>query len=120
VKNKGIIISWNILIIFGSLLPVQDVPDMKFEIIPPLDKLFHFAMYFVLSLLMFHGARSNPSSRWMKKLWFAIMIYCLGLGIFLEILQKYFNLGRNFDTFDVLANVGGAFVAAIIYRIYNH
>jgi len=120
VKNKGIIIIWNILIIIGSLWPAKDVPDLKFEIIPHLDKLIHFTMYFVLAILMLWGTRSKPMDQRLKLTRWAMLIYCSGLGFFLEILQKCFDLGRNFDTFDVLANVAGAVVAAIIYRIYNH
>ncbi len=119
-KNKGIIAVWNILIIIGSLWPAKDVPDLKFEIIPHLGKLIHFTMYFVLSMLMYQGTRSIPFDRRLKLTRWAMLLYCSGLGIFLEILQKCFNLGRNFDTFDVLANIAGAVVAAVIYRIYNH
>lgn len=119
-KNKGIIIGWNILIIIGSLLPASEIPDYKFQIIPHQDKLIHFGMYFVLGLLLLYGTRSEPLCSSLKWTRWAILFYCSALGIFLEILQKCFDLGRNFDTFDVLANVAGAFVAVVIYRIYNH
>jgi VanZ family protein len=120
VKNKGIIIVWNVLVIIGSLMPAKDIPDLKFQIIPHQDKLIHFVMYFVLALLLFFGTASIQAVSGKKKVRLAILGYCFGLGIFLEILQKCFDLGRNFDTFDVLANVTGAVIAAFIYRIYNH
>lgn len=119
-KNKGIIIVWNVLVIIGSLMSAKDIPDLKIQIIPHQDKMIHFVMYFVLTLLLLRGTGSNHSISRKKNLKLAILGYCIGLGIFLEILQKCFDLGRNFDTFDVLANVTGVFIAVIIYRIYNH
>ena len=103
-------IAWAILIFVLCTMPSSDLPSTK---IPYLDKIAHFGIFFIQSILL--SLLFNFQAR---KSYFQIILLSTLLafvyGGFIEILQsEFFN--RSGDPYDLLADIFGGFVGAIIY-----
>ena len=83
---------------------------------PGMDKLIHALMYAALSATLFHAL--SPPARvhyaWAFLLALAASLYGLGM----ELCQKVMTQSRSFDPLDALANMAGAFVAALLACVW--
>ncbi len=77
--------------------------DLDLPTIPHLDKIVHFGMYFVLSLLLLAALKSTK----LENIHFKTITIAILYGVLIEIIQD--NLGyRSGDIFDFVANSIGA------------
>ena len=115
-------IFWMLLILTLSIIPLQQLPKIEFDLIG-VDKLVHAFFYFVLTYLWHRvWSNSNPSLSAKQKTIFSLLIALLyGLGI--EIVQEYGVRNRHFEWDDVVANCTGSlfanFVLAYKYKLSN-
>jgi Predicted integral membrane protein len=103
---------WTIIIFVLCTLPPSEIPQTK---IPYLDKIAHFGIFFILSILL--SLLLNYRTR---KSYFQIIIFATFIAFFyggiIEILQsRYFN--RSGDLYDLIADITGGFLGALIYPI---
>ncbi len=75
-------------------------------------------MYFVFMVLWRYASRV-PEIVNKKKFIFYGLIFGALLGIILEILQKYLDIGRSFDIFDILANISGLIFVFLINKNFK-
>jgi len=106
-KVQIIFFAYAILVIFFSLMPAEGINDYGF-----LDKIFHFAMYFLLAFL----ALAAFQSTWARIL---SLIFVYGLGFFLEWSQGFLD-GRTPTIGDNLANLIGATLGIIAYFVWRN
>lgn len=106
-------IFWMLLILALSVIPLQQLPKIEFDLIG-IDKLVHAFFYFVLTYLWHRvWSNSNPSFSIKQKTIFSLLIALLyGLGI--EIIQEYGVRNRYFECGDVLANCSGSLFANLV------
>ncbi|WP_297180706.1 VanZ family protein [Thermomonas sp.] len=85
-------------VVFGSLLPVQDLPKVGVS-----DKFEHFLAYAVLS--------AGAVQLFQRRLsWGFVCVVLVFLGIGLEYLQGAMAMGRAADRMDALANTVGVLI----------
>ena len=99
-------------IVFLSLTRLGQIAPSGFT---QIDKLYHFAAYFVLAfswLLSLVNERFNLE----KVLWTATGIILF--GIILEVFQKYMTDYRTLDYADALANSAGVLVAVLFFSFF--
>ena len=94
-----------------SLLPPQDLP--KIPLFPGADKIVHFLMYLVFSLLFCWALRTEKHY---YRLFFIIMA-TIGWGMLMEFIQLAMHAGRSFSWYDVFANSLGVFVGILFYVV---
>jgi len=92
-----------------SLLPPQDLP--KIPLFYGADKLIHFMMYFIFSLLGCWAVKTEENNKRIL----LILFVTIGWGIFMEIMQLEMHAGRSFSWLDELANATGVLIGIIIY-----
>lgn len=100
-----------VAVMYVSLLPKIELPKTT---IFQADKIVHFSMYFVLSVMIFKGFFN-------KKLNQSLLIACVLsflYGFIVEILQYSLTSTRMFDVFDIFANGMGAIFAYLIVSKY--
>jgi VanZ family protein len=103
-------IFWTGVILFLSLENAKNIPQIN---IPYLDKVIHSGFHFVFTILWFlYLKKKFISSKNVQLLVFTIFGSFV-LGIAIELMQQYFTTTRNGDVFDILANLFGAFLAAV-------
>jgi len=94
-----------------SLLPPQEFP--KIPLFPGADKIVHFLLYLVFSLLACWALRTEKH----YYLLFFIILATIGWGMLMEFIQLAMHSGRSFSWYDVFANSLGVFVGILVYVV---
>ena len=84
-----------------------------------MDKVIHSGFHFVFTILWFLYLKKKFISANNFQLLFFTIIASFVLGIAIELMQQYFTTTRNADVFDILANLFGAFLAAVSIILVN-
>jgi len=92
-----------------SLLPPNDLPQIP--LFPGADKIIHFMMYFIFSILSCWALRVEKHY---YRLFF-IVVGNIGWGILMEYIQRTMHVGRSFSWYDTFANSLGVMVGIFIY-----
>jgi len=119
VKIAGLLIT-SVLIIALSLMPGSVVESRKVFLFSNADKIVHFLMY---AFLMFVWLKSIDFERNFKIRYYYVaggIIYCLILGVILEVLQYRLAVGRSFDVWDIVANIAGALTVILLFKHKNN
>jgi VanZ family protein len=96
-------------------MPGDNLPSSSFLSFKGADKLIHTTLYLVLIILVGKGLLKYFNSSYSRNRIIVIaFLYCLFLGIGIEFIQSVFVAARSGDIFDVLANVTGAFIGALM------
>ena len=101
------LVIWSFLVLTLSVMPVS---GPKTEL--PVDKIVHFILYGLTSILLFRFFISKTNSR--RALFKAVAIASI-YGAAMEVVQ-YFLPYRSFSLGDMAANAAGAVLACLIYK----
>ena len=74
------------------------------------DKLLHFGCYFVLTLLWSYGLNKISKSPIRISL-----VITIAVGILMEVCQYLFFEGRLFEFLDIIANISGSLIGALVF-----
>lgn len=100
-----------------SLMQLKNLPNVKISFG---DKIFHFIVYAILTVLWFNAFNYKFKLDRMRAIVYAALFSTL-FGIILEVLQGSATTYRSFDLYDAIANTLGACFAMLIliatYRI---
>ena len=108
------IIVWFAVILYLSLTPAADIPKLSILSLPYFDKVVHFTMYFVMSLLLagyFHQFKKYSNT----KILLINAITLIAVGGLLEILQFELPINRDCSWGDFAFNTTGAITGTLLY-----
>lgn len=108
--NKWLIGLYLTILIILSGLPGDQLPDIEFD---NHDKVIHALMYAGLSGLIGGFGLLNTKYSTPKVLILAVL-FASGYGCVMEILQEYVFSKRSFDVYDIMSNIIGSLLGAII------
>lgn len=104
---------WSGIIFFLCFLPGNDLPKEDWLEKIQFDKIVHFTLYFILFYLIIRIAKV-PN----KTTFLLASIICIAQGVFIEFVQgSSFIQNRNFDVYDIVANICGVIFAFVISSI---
>lgn len=107
-------IVWALVIFLLCALPGEDLPDPHLNI-PHLDKIVHFGMFFIMSLLLIYLLIYRTSLS--VKIIYALAILLVFIyGGTIEILQYHF-FNRSGELWDLLADFGGGIAGCLCYPL---
>lgn len=107
---------WGLIVTLVSLLPGSSFPELNWKGPLDVDKIAHAIVYAVLAALMSWAGWKNIGLSWTSVWIFSII--ASAYGMLMELFQLWFSTGRFFDKYDLLANVIGAFLGAVIVKMY--
>lgn len=108
----GANIIWIFIIFILCALPGDSIPNPQLKI-PNLDKIVHFGMFFILSVLLTYPLEKCTSLSKIK-IYMIIIGTTIVYGGIIEILQyNFFN--RSGDVWDLLADVTGGIAGCPCY-----
>lgn len=101
-----------IFTIVGSLISAQQVSKlMPFNVFSS-DKLLHLSCYIILTIFWSVGLMKQNVERVVLK----SIVITVCLGVLMEILQYSLFYGRQFEFLDIIANISGSLMGAIIFK----
>jgi len=107
-------ILWIVVIIFASLMPGSSFPGVSFfSRIPHIDKIVHFAMYFLFSLFLLSGFSRQYGKTCFKAYAHSFLIAFV-LGVSIEFVQE--QVGRSYDIYDMAANTAGIVSSLLLFN----
>ena len=90
-----------IVITILSFISLESTPNLGIDFA---DKLVHFAIYFLFALLWFNYFNAKRILKPIAK----SILFAVVYGIIIEVLQESLTDSRQFDYYDIVANVLGA------------
>ena len=103
-------VAWAILIFVLCALPSNDLPNVK---IPYFDKIAHFGIFFIQSVLLSLLFDFQTRKSYFKIIFLSTLLVFV-YGGFIEILQGNI-FSRSGDIYDLIADILGGFLGAIAY-----
>jgi len=104
-----LVLFYILTVIYGSLFNLNNVTVINFKFY---DKTIHFLTYFVLCLLVFITFSIYKFSYSLQ----LSIIFSIIFGVAIEFLQMKLTTNRNFDSFDILANLVGVLLMSIFIQ----
>jgi VanZ family protein len=109
---------WTIVIFVLLALPGKMLPSEEHTFIPNLDKYVHVTLFSVFVILWcFYYISKQQKNISYNKLLLRIAIIASLYGIAMEYVQKYFIPNRDFDIYDIAADVAGALLGFLFVRL---
>lgn len=117
-KKKALLLSifYTIILTALSLLKL-DLDDVE-EIIPSFsDKICHFLAYLIFTWLWFNTFFYRFHLNKIKSIFLSILLSVI-FGIIIEVFQHLITTSRSFDILDIIANIIGVIISAILINNY--
>lgn len=105
-------IMWAGIIFTLCAMPGKDIPDPGVDI-PHLDKVVHFGLFFVMSLLIRNTFEYEAKCS-IRLIRLFCILFAFAYGGILELLQHYF-FNRTGDWLDLLADAAGGMAGCLFY-----
>ena len=107
--------AWFLLITVLSLMSASRLQIGNLNEISGIDLVAHVILYGIFTYLLLWGiSKAEFSIR--HKVW-KVIILSTSVGILMECLQYKIGNGRNFDFFDIIANIVGTYLGSIFYLL---
>lgn len=108
---------WLVIILFITLKPGGDTPLFEFLQYPGVDKLGHFGLFLIWSLLYFPEVfcLGDVKTTQNLRIW-TVVVSSFVLAIAIETAQLYIP-GRSFDVIDIVADILGSVTALAAVKI---
>ncbi|MCU0348264.1 MAG: VanZ family protein [Saprospiraceae bacterium] len=81
------------------------------------DKVIHFGMMLLLTLLLYHAMKPRKVNIFGHGVLFSSLV--LAIGISLEELSQAFIPSRNFDIMDMVCNYAGIYIGGLVAKLPN-
>lgn len=104
---------WLALICYALFIPAKELPVKPLFKIPHFDKMVHFALFFVLCILLLRPFKRIKSNYYV----IAPLVSIVFSGV-LEFSQQILSKSRSSDIYDFLANTLGILAAMLFYYFF--
>lgn len=107
-------IIWAIIIFVLCSVPGNSLPHTPAVNIPHLDKLVHFALFFVMGIFLIAELKFQTKLRRITIAFITFALITIYGGV-IEILQEYYFTSRSGDLWDFCADIAGGVTAIFMY-----
>lgn len=107
-------IVWALIIFILCAIPGEDIPNPGLNI-PHLDKVVHFGMFFIMSVLLAYVLEAKTRLP-LRTIYLLAIATALVYGGAIELLQHYF-FNRGGDVWDWLANILGGIAGCLCFPL---
>jgi VanZ family protein len=115
-SNRIPAILWTIVIFILLALPGNMLPNENHLAIPNLDKYVHITLFGTFVYLWTFYIAAKKENYPLRKSFYILIIACI-YGTAMEYVQKYFIPNRDYDIYDIAADVVGAVAGFLIVRL---
>jgi len=114
-QYKWVAITWFVIMCILFFLPGSAFPSENWLSKIYFDKLVHVGLFAIL-IFLWRSAFNSEFSAYNFLLLFSALLY----GIMVEYIQRYFVANRDFDLYDVVADMIGSILGLLVWlRTYR-
>ncbi len=114
-RSRYSAIGWFLLMTVLFFIPGSSIPKQNWLTYVQFDKIVHIGLFAVL-LFLWRGAFESSARYYNARLIIAAGIY----GLLIEVMQGKLVPNRDFDLYDLVADVAGSFLGLLVYmRVYK-
>lgn len=111
---------WALIILILCGAPSSEFPSMGFLNVPHLDKVVHFGLYVVFTLLILSETNTKRILGGLDRKAIIISLFIsIAYGLLIELMQLLVFESRGAEFWDFVANTIGAISAVLTYRLAN-
>lgn len=111
---------WALIIMILCGAPSSSFPTVRFFNIPHFDKVVHFGLYVVFTLLILSETNTQRMFGGLdRKAIIVSLSIAIAYGLLIEIMQLLVFESRGAEFWDFVANTIGAIVAVLTYKLVN-
>jgi VanZ family protein len=110
-------LAWTLFIFILLALPGKMLPNENHFSIPQLDKMVHIILFGSFVFLWSFYFSTKESKETLKGKYLRITVIACLYGSAMEVIQKYFIPNRDFDLYDIAADVAGAIAGYIVVKL---
>lgn len=114
----GLSILSSLGVLYLSVL--RNVPQINLPKIPHFDKVAHWGIYFILTVVICFELYRQRFTFKDKTMWFWGFCFPILYGGLMELLQEYFFPPRTGDVADWLADILGVTIAFFLCKLFLH
>ena len=107
--------TWLVMVFVLSVYPFEDAGIYVYS---PYDKVFHFVVYAITTLLLYRVLRDTGKAFWKRWALLCSLIIAAAYGLAMEVAQEVVGY-RTFSLWDEAVNILGALTALIMIRLRN-
>ncbi|MGZ5136151.1 MAG: VanZ family protein, partial [Flavitalea sp.] len=114
-RSRRVAIGWFLLMTILFFIPGSSIPKQNWLTHIQFDKIVHIGLFAVLVFLW------RSAFHYSEKHYNALLIMVSGFyGLLIEILQGFAVPNRDFDLYDLVADVAGSFLGILVWmRVYK-
>ena len=109
-RSRRLFLAWGILVTILSLLPGKTLSRVDIWDWTGVDKIAHFTVYLVWSVLLLSAYPGAPRRRFLG------LASVVGYGVLLEFLQQAFYRDRFLEVSDIAANTAGVLAGVLLHK----
>lgn len=114
IRNNKYTIFITLVIIYLSFANAKTFEDVDVLKIPYLDKIVHFALYFLLMLVIIIEHRRSLSN---TRLLILVALIPVIFGSIIELMQSDLTTTRHGDILDIFSNSAGVFCSVLLWLL---
>jgi len=110
---------WFFIILLVVSIPGSNIPKSEIFKIPHFDKLVHFSLFFVFTLLLNYGFHKQNNNSALKRYNYTIaFVSGVIYSVITEVIQHYYIAGRSGEYLDFVANIAGIVSGVLFFRYF--
>jgi VanZ family protein len=110
---------WFFIILLVVSIPGSNIPESEIFKIPHFDKLVHFSLFFVFTILLNYGFQKQNNNSALKRYNYTIAVVSgVIYSVITEVIQYYFIAGRSGEYLDFVANITGIVSGVLFFRFF--
>lgn len=111
------VIAWAIFILILLGMPGDNLPEPIWGL-KHLDKVAHFGLFFIFTLLLIFGLKKQYSYKKIRLNYAPwVITFSIGYAFFTETFQVVIATGRNFEVLDAIMDMLGSGTGFVFYKI---
>ena len=111
---------WALIIMILCGAPSSSFPTVRFFNIPHFDKVVHFGLYVIFTLLLISETNTKRKLGGLdRKAIIISLVIAIAYGLLIELMQLLVFESRGAEFWDFVANTIGAITAVLTYRFVN-
>jgi VanZ family protein len=110
------VLVWSVIMFLLFGIPGKSMPELDVWAYFPFDKFAHITVFAIFTFLLAIALKKQYGNGKIRYHGVKIALLCgVSYAVIMEVMQQIFFSGRNFDVYDIVANITGSVIGILIF-----